>query len=169
MEIRPIWPDEYEEAGEATVAAYAPFGPATAANGEIRASIDWDAYNAGLMNIARRVEVGEVWVAVDGGRILGSVGLEFDERFTPGAPRLTDASYIRMLGIAPWGQGRGAGRALTERLIERSREEGKHRVTLQTTNMMAAAVGLYASLGFKVTEKEQIDEVLTLLWLERQL
>ncbi|MCX7514638.1 GNAT family N-acetyltransferase [Frateuria hangzhouensis] len=64
------------------------------------------------------------------------------------AGTLTEASGIRLLGVAPAARGMGVGRALTEACILRARERGHARVVLHTTRAMQVAWGMYERLGF---------------------
>lgn len=158
MEIRKVRTEEYDQAGAVTALAYREFGPATSADPELRHRDDdgWAEYYERLANVAERAEVAEVFVAVEDGRILGSVTLELDERIgTNQGPLGDQQAHIRMLGVDPDCRRRGVARALMQRCIDRSREAGKTLLTLNTTTMMEAAQQMYRSLGFE----RQPDEV----------
>ena len=60
-----------------------------------------------------------------------------------------DEAGFRMLAVAPAAQGLGAGAALVAACIELARRDGKRRLTLLTTDGMAAAHRLYARFGFR--------------------
>lgn len=63
--------------------------------------------------------------------------------------RLTaDTAEMNRLFVHAAARGRGVGRALVERLIERARELGYRRLVLSTVRRFVAAVTLYRSLGF---------------------
>ena len=55
---------------------------------------------------------------------------------------------IRMLGVDPAFQGRGAGWALVGACIDRARAIGRRAVFLHSTPSMTAAHGLYIRAGF---------------------
>jgi putative acetyltransferase len=56
---------------------------------------------------------------------------------------------LRKMYFLPEARGRGAGRALLERCLERARELGYRRCYLETLTGMDAAQALYAKLGFE--------------------
>ncbi len=74
-----------------------------------------------------------------------------------------------MLGVAPEHQGRGIGRALMAASIRRAREAGKRRMTLETTEVMAAAQAMYAGMGFRRTPDWVTDPGFRLLTYELAL
>ena len=142
MEVRPPTSDEFTAAGRVTADAYREFAKPGAG--------DWDEYLLELANVAGRVDRTDVFVAVEDGRILGCVTLELDQALGDDDKVLPPGvSCIRMLGVDRAARGRGAGRALVQRCIDRSREAGKATVTLRTTRPMKAAQRLYASMGFQ--------------------
>lgn len=55
---------------------------------------------------------------------------------------------MRMVGVDPAAQGRGAGRALVEECLRRARAGGVAGMALHTTPWMTKAHALYESLGF---------------------
>ena len=139
MLIRRIRPEEYEALGQITLAAYRqlsqgePLGP----------------YERQLLDVATRARDSEVFVALDeGGNLMGGV------TFVPDAERAmaefhdSRACGIRMLATDPAFQGRGAGRALVQRCVERAREEGRSRIILHSAPAMTLAQSLYLRMGF---------------------
>ncbi|HEX9312819.1 MAG TPA: GNAT family N-acetyltransferase [Actinomycetota bacterium] len=142
MEIRPVAPAEYEEAGEVTAGAYMEF----ARPGDP----GWEEYLAELADVAGRADRTEVYVAVEDGAVLGCVTLELDQTVGDDDEELPpDVSCIRMLGVRPEARGKGIGRALVVRCIDRSREKGRRIVTLRTTHLMKVAQRLYRDMGFE--------------------
>ena len=142
MEIRLARPDEYAEAGQVTAGAYMEF----ARPGDP----EWEEYLADLADVAGRAGRTEVYVGLEDGRVLGCVTLELDQTVGDDDKELPpDVSCIRMLGVRPEARGRGIGRALVVRCIERSREVGKRIVTLRTTHRMKVAQRLYRNMGFE--------------------
>ena len=145
VEIRPPRPEEYAAAGEVTVEAYGQDGHLAADPG----------YDAELRDIARRVELAEVLVAVDDtGNVLGTVtvvhpGTEFAEISQPGELE------FRMLAVAPPARGRGVGEALTRAVVARARELGVRKVVLSSLSGMRTAHRLYERLGFtRLSERD---------------
>jgi len=172
MEIRKVRPEEYREAGAVTALAYREFGPTTSADPRLRHHDEeaWGEYYERLANVAERAEVAEVFVAVEDGRILGTVTLELDERIgTTHGPLGIQQAHIRMLGVDPSLRRRGVAKALMQRCIERSRETGKTLLTLNTATMMEAAQQMYESLGFVRQPDEVHPDGFVLLSYSREL
>ena len=139
LEIRLAEPADFAEVGEITVRGYAHGGFVTSS----------DSYATRLRDAANRAREGELWVALDpsSGRPLGSV------TFCPlGSPYRELArdheGEFRMLAVDPGAQGRGVGRALVRRCLQRSRELGFSGVVLCSLPTMTAAHALYLSQGF---------------------
>jgi len=77
--------------------------------------------------------------------------LEIDDRAVGmGALRRLEEGVceIKRMFIEPEYQGRGYGRELMDRLIERARELGYHTIRLSTASFLEAAVHIYRSAGF---------------------
>lgn len=136
MEIRLARTDELDLAGEITQAAYSAFtsGPA-------------DPYVAKLRDAATRAAEAELYVAEDGGALLGNVtwcprGSAWREISQP------DEGEFRMLAVAPGAQGQGVGEALARFCLEMSRAAGDRGVVISSMEQMAAAHRLYRRLGF---------------------
>lgn len=166
MHIRLIKPEEYLRAGEVTAEAYREFLPPAGEDD----SDGWLAYIGHIADIAGRADRSEVWIAVDESEILGSLTLEIGERFDPESrPLGPGEAHIRMLGISTAARGRGAGRALMERAIERARELGETTLTLNSTQPMVAGQSLYDSLGFTRLEDEVFPDGFHLLNYELKL
>lgn len=148
LTVRLVAPHEYAEAGRITAEAY-------------RASYDGlsEAYLVSLADVAGRVEQGEVWVALDGDEIVGTV-------WTPRpGERLSELAEegeldFRQLAVAPSARGRGVGEALTRHVIGLARERGVHRVVMNSGPEMLGAHALYLKLGFRrLAEREHPVEV----------
>ena len=137
MDLRRIRPEEHAAAGEACVAAYGPF--LTGAE---------DDYAERLRDVATRDAQAEVWVAVDGDRVLGLVTY-----CPPGSPwreiGRDDEGEFRMLAVDPAAQGTGAGSALARLCEERAREHGATGMALSSLATMRAAHRIYARLGYE--------------------
>ncbi|MFF0910815.1 GNAT family N-acetyltransferase [Microbacterium enclense] len=146
--IRLVAPGEFDEAGRVTAEAY-------------RQSYDGltEGYLASLADVAGRVAQGEVWVAVDGDAIVGTVWVPRPgERLSPLAQ---DGELdFRQLAVAPAARGRGVGAALTRHVIALARERGARRVVMNSGQEMLGAHALYLKLGFRrLTEREHPVEV----------
>jgi ribosomal protein S18 acetylase RimI-like enzyme len=136
--IRPVRTEEYATAGRETRAAF------TAFFGEANPE-----YLDMVADVAGRCGPTTVLVAVEDGRILGSVTLELTTKLDPDRNLAPDEAHLRMLGVAPEAQGRGVGRALVEAAVALARTAGKERLTLGTMPEMAAARHLYEKMGFR--------------------
>ena len=135
IEIRPASPGEHAEIGAQTVAAYAEFVPAS------------DPYTARLADAAARAEGAELWVALHGGAIVGSVTVT--EAGGPFADIAREGELeFRMLGVAPGGRGLGVGAALVRHVLALGAERGREAVVLSTQPNMVAARRIYDALGF---------------------
>ena len=130
MEIRRALPEELEEVGRLTAEVYV-----------------GDGYVIELVDTPRRAREAEIWVAVDDGRVLGSV------TFAPVGSAYReigrdDEGEFRMLAVSPAARGRGIGRALVERCVQRSRELGYAGVRMSSMDVMTSAHRIYERLGF---------------------
>lgn len=138
LEIRPARDGELKTVGELTLAAYA----------AERGLVEGLGYAAELLDAARRAELAELLVAVDGeGTLVGTVtiarpGTEFAE-----LARVGELEF-RMLGVLPSATGRGIGEALTRAVVDRARELDAVRVVLCSLSTMNRAHRLYERLGF---------------------
>ncbi len=106
--------------------------------------------NPGYAEVLRGLGVygtGEVLVAEENGRIVGTVMLEPFYRFS-GIARSPGEAEVRALAVAPHEQHRGVGRALVRAVIERATVRGVHRLLLSTQPAMTAAQHLYRLAGF---------------------
>lgn len=105
------------------------------------------AYVRGLRSLGEHGH-GEVLVAVDDERLLGTVVFE------PWSPqselaRSADEAEVRGLAVSPVARGLGVGRALVTALIGRAREEGVSRLVLSTLPEMLSAQYVYRARGFR--------------------
>jgi predicted N-acetyltransferase YhbS len=140
LTIRRVRPGEYQAVGELVLAAYRAL-PHYHSEPE---------YEADLLNAARRAEVAEVLVAVDGDdRVLGAVTYVTDSRNEYAEWDDDDAAGFRMLAVALDAQGRGVGEALVRACIDRGRADGRGRLVMHSTPWMTTAHRLYARLGFR--------------------
>jgi GNAT superfamily N-acetyltransferase len=136
VEIRVAREDEYADVADILAAAYAPSG--------LRPG---DGYYEELRDVAGRVDGAEVWVAVDGSAVLGTVTwapIESPHREVAA----DDEAEFRMLAVDPAAQGHGVGRALLDAVVDRARAEGFRRVVLSTADWSTRAHRLYDESGF---------------------
>jgi len=156
LEIRPVRPDEHEQAGRVTALAYREFvGPDDSG---------WEEYLRHIAGVEGRAGSATVLVAIDVGRILGSATLELDGRIDDDDPPLhPDEAHIRMLGVDPEARGRGIARALIEACFSLAREAGRTYVTLHTTQRMKVAQAMYQALGFERLEDRVFPDGFVLL------
>jgi ribosomal protein S18 acetylase RimI-like enzyme len=136
--VRPAAAEDLAAVGEITVEAYR-------GDGLLEATDD---YAAQLSDAVGRAAEAEVWVAVDGSEVLGSVTYCW-----PGTPfaelaRANEGEF-RMLGVARTARRRGVAEALVRRCVERSEELGHDAVVLCSMREMATAHRLYERLGFQ--------------------
>ena len=143
MEIRPVQPAEYEDAGRVTALAYREFVPPDPGEG-------WIDYLDSIADIAGRVDRTTVLVAVDDGRIVGSATIEMDATIGDDDRELPpDVAALRMVGVDPATRRAGIGRALVQASMDAARARGKRRFILRTTSRMTSAQRLYESMGFR--------------------
>jgi len=163
MEIREALPEELDEAGQVTMAAYAEF---FAPDG-----VDADhEYLRAIGDVAGRAPRTTIRVAVDDARIVGCVTLELDGRIDlDDEPLSPQRAHIRMLGVEPQARGRGIGRALMEDCERRALAVGKSEITLHTTRLMQAAQAMYASLGYVRTADRVLPDGFVLLGYRKDL
>ncbi|MFB8891723.1 GNAT family N-acetyltransferase [Microbacterium plantarum] len=148
LTIRLVRTEEFARAGELTARAYQ--------HSYDRLS---EQYLDSLRDVAARVRIGDVWVAVDDGEILGTVWVARPNRPLAGVAQPGETDF-RQLAVAPEARGRGVGEALTRHVIELARQRGSHRVVMNSGPEMTAAHALYAKLGFtRLPEREGRIEV----------
>lgn len=152
MEVRPLRPDEYEQAGTVTAGAYREYEPVAAAWDR------WRQYLQELADVAARSRHAVVLGAVDGGQVLGTVTVEI-ERNVDGMPRAPDdPAHLRMLAVDPIARRRGVARKLMAQAIELARASGRNAMILPTTPYMNAGHPLYEELGFRRTPDHDVTD-----------
>ena len=138
LTVRPARPDELDQVGQLTLAAYVADGMVDPA----------DPYAVSLADAPGRARDAELLVAVSSdGTLLGTVTV-----CEPDSP-LSEVSRpgeleFRMLAVAPQDRGRGVGAALVTAVLRRAAELGAHRVVLCSAEGMHTAHRLYTRLGF---------------------
>jgi GNAT superfamily N-acetyltransferase len=154
IEIRPVRPEEHDAVGELVVAAY----------NAIPGSVPDSWYDDQIRRVGERAAMVPVLVAVaaDGAgeeALLG--GLTYVPWSASPFAELAEEGEveIRMFGVAPVAQGRGAGSALLDHVIARARREGRTGIALSTSPWMSVAQRLYVSRGFvRDTARDWVDD-----------
>lgn len=166
MEIRIALPDEHEAAGHVTADAYREF---------VRPGDDgWERYLARIADVGERAGRTTIVVAVEDGRVLGSLTLELegrvrDEDDAEHRPLAAGEAHIRMLGVDPSARRRGIARALMEQAERLASDAGKTEITLNTTKRMQAAQRMYEGLGYERTEDTVFPDGFVLLGYRKRL
>lgn len=93
------------------------------------------------------VERGDVYVALDGERIVGVVRTK---------PREKDL-YIHQIAVDPTRQGTGVGSWLLQRIDEVARARGLGGLSLETAEMAVANIRLYQRHGFEIVGRGPPD------------
>lgn len=161
--VREARPDEYEEVGRITAAAYREF----VRDGDP----DWLQYLETIADVEGRAGRTTVLVALDDDRIVGSATLELSERVErdDDPPLHADEAHIRMLGVHPSARRLGVARALIDACFERAAAVGKAFMTLHTTPRMAAARAMYESFGFERLDDRVFPDGFVLLTYRRAI
>lgn len=166
LEVREAKPDEHAEAGRITAEAYREFvRPGDA---------DWDGYLERIADVADRAGRTTVLVAVEDGRILGSLTLELEGRVRDASgveqrPLALGEAHIRMLGVDPARRGRGVASAMMAAAERSARDAGKTVLTLHTTRRMRAARAMYGGLGYERTDDTVFPDGFVLLGYTKRL
>jgi ribosomal protein S18 acetylase RimI-like enzyme len=166
VEIREATPAEHAEAGRVTAAAYREF--VRPGDG------DWERYLLRIADVADRADRTTILVAVEDGRVLGSLTLELEARVRDEDEELQRPlepaeAHIRMLGVDPAARARGVARALMAESEARARAAGKSFMSLHTTQRMKAAQAMYERLGYERTEDVVFPDGFVLLGYTKQL
>ena len=103
---------------------------------------------------------GRLFLAFDGDDAGGCIALR---------PLADDLCEMKRLYLRPSLRGKGAGRALTERVIDEARAIGYRAMRLDTLPMMSEARALYVSLGFQRIAPYYENPVPGTLYMERAL
>jgi putative acetyltransferase len=103
---------------------------------------------------------GRLLIALDGDEPGGCVALR---------PLGADLCEMKRLYLRPALRGRGAGRALAERVIGEARVIGYRAMRLDTLPTMTAAIALYETLGFRRIAAYYPNPVPGAVYMERPL
>jgi ribosomal protein S18 acetylase RimI-like enzyme len=162
IKIREAVPSDYEVAGRVTARAYREF---------VRpGSGDWETYLDRIADVAERAMRTTIIVAVQDGRIVGSVTLELEGRTeAEDGPLRPEEAHIRMLGVDPDARGHGIGPMLMRACEDRARDAGRTMMTLHTTERMRAARAMYEALGYERQEDRVFPDGFVLLGYAKEL
>jgi len=153
IEVRRVRPDEYVDAGEVTASAW---GPARSIKDQ-----GWLTFRARIADVAGRDAIAAVYVATEGGRILGSVTLEMEDRIVDeenSVPLAPDEAHVRVLGVAPTARHRAVGQILMTHCANVARQNGKERLTLNTSLKNLVAQSFYESIGYKRQDDIELED-----------
>jgi len=165
IEVREAEPSEFAEAGRVTADAYREF-----TRGDDPS--DWSEYLERIADVEARADRTTILVAVEDGRILGSLTLELEGRVREDHEHealAPDEAHVRMLGVDPGARRRGIARALMVEVESRALAAGKTRITLHTTQRMRAAQRLYEGSGFERAPDLVFPDGFVLLGYTKQL
>jgi ribosomal protein S18 acetylase RimI-like enzyme len=104
-----------------------------------------------IADVASRDAVAAVYIATEDDRILGSVTLELEDRIVDGensAPLAPDEAHVRVLGVTPAARRRAVGQILMNHCATLARQNGKARLTLNTSVKNVAAQSFYETIGY---------------------
>lgn len=163
VEVREVTPPEYAAAGRVTADAYREF---------VRSGDDgWNRYLETLADVAGRAGHTSVLVAVDASGIVGTATLELDDRIDPDddGPLAPHQAHIRMLGVSPEARRRGIARQLMLACEARALDAGRTVMTLNTTERMLAAQGMYEALGYERGDDRVFPDGFVLLSYAKRL
>ncbi len=134
--VRRVRPEEFTAVGELTIEAYDAVGRIVGP------------YRDQLVDTGERVAAGaEVWVAVEGDRLHGSVTYVDADNVHFENHGGGDCSF-RMLAVDVGAQRRGVGRTLVETCIATARDRGNRRIAIYSMEWMPTAHRLYRAMGF---------------------
>jgi len=139
LEVRDALPSEYDAAGRLLAGVYLAEGWAAAGP-----------YADQLRDTRGRAASADVLVALLDGELVATVTLALHGSPVAETCEPSEAE-IRMLATTPKARGTGAGTALVEECVRRSRERGCSAVRLSTQVPMHSAQRLYERLGFTRT------------------
>ena len=135
---------EGEEAGRVIRAAFTPYiralGREFPAEGSVEYAEGWERFVAELAR-------GDVYVALDGERIVGAVRTKPQEKDL----------YIQQIAVDPARQGTGVGSWLLQRIDEVARVRGLGGLSLETAEMAVANIRLYRRHGFEIVSRGPPD------------
>ena len=144
LTVRGAGPADRDAIQAVTLAAYQEYAATIAAH--------WEGYRQNIVATLAAAPPGAQIVALDDDRVVGAVllhsaGASIEK--PDGTTFTLTWPEVRLLAVAPSDRGRGVGAALMNECIHRARRAGATALTLHTTDLMQAAMRLYARLGFE--------------------
>jgi ribosomal protein S18 acetylase RimI-like enzyme len=144
LTFRTAIPSEGEEVGRVIRAAFAPYiralGRELPAAGSAEFAEVWE-------RLVAEVARGDVYVALEGERIVGAVRTRPQEKDL----------YIYQIAVDPTCQGTGVGSWLLQRIDEVTRGRGLAGLSLETAEMAVANIRLYQRHGFEIVRRGPPD------------
>jgi len=143
--IMPFTPGDTDEVNTVALEAFAQYQGTFS---------DWEVLTRGVGAMASLAADAEIIVArQDDGKLVGAVAY-VPPRHMPRADFFdSDWPIIRMLVVNPAARGLGLGRKLTQACIDRAQRDGAAVIALHTSPAMAAALGLYLRMDFKLAKQ----------------
>ena len=138
LEIRLATVDDAPAIAAVLYSAFAEYEPLYTSGGFV-------ATTPGPEQIEERMREGPVWVAVQEGLTVGTVGV---------APR-GKALYIRGMAVLPKARGQGIGELLLASIEQFAIGHGYQRLFLSTTPFLTRAIRLYEGQGFRRIQQDQ--------------
>jgi predicted N-acetyltransferase YhbS len=143
LTVRDARPGDRDAIRDLTLAAYEEYA--------VPMRAFWEGYRQNIVATLADPGPAQQIVAEQDGALQGTVLL-----YPPRSIRLAkdeapvDMSFpeIRLLAVTPATRGRGVGAALMRECVRRARQSGEAVLSLHTTQLMQAAVRMYARLGF---------------------
>jgi len=135
---------ESEEAGRVIRAAFTPYTRALGRELPAEGSARFAEVQA---RFAAELERGDVYVALDGERIVGAVRTKPQDK----------GLYIDQIAVDPTRQGTGVGSWLLHRIDEVARARGLGGLSLMTAEMAEANIRLYQRHGFEIVGRGPPD------------
>jgi ribosomal protein S18 acetylase RimI-like enzyme len=124
-----------------------------AANEEFRGRMGptlFAGYLANVLDVERRAQEAELFVAELGGEIVGTVTFYRDASAEGmGVSLPAGAAGFRAMAIHPAARGGGVGHRLVATCIDRARQLRAGGIVIHTAESMVAAIGLYERHGFR--------------------
>jgi ribosomal protein S18 acetylase RimI-like enzyme len=153
LHMRDAAADDHEAILAVTLSAYEEY--------EALAPELWERYRQNVLTALADARPAVQIVAEQEGRVVGAVllypagSLMADQ----GAAATRPYPEVRLLAVPPALRRRGIGRALMQECVRRARRSGATVLTLHTTDIMRAAIGLYECMGFQRSAELDFEPV----------
>jgi ribosomal protein S18 acetylase RimI-like enzyme len=144
LTFRTAMPSEGEEVGRVIRAAFTPYvralGREFPADESAQFAEEWERF-------ASELKRGDVYIALDGERIVGAVRTKLQEKDL----------YIHQIAVEPPQQGTGIGSWMLQRMDEVARARSLGGLSLMTAEMAADNIRLYQRHGFEIVSRGPPD------------